>query len=198
VTRLDVGSAFVVHVALGQPESATVTYDDSLADLLDVGVDGPTLRLQLKPQADVEDRATLRAEVRVRRLDQVRPSGASTVEVTGTLQDPGLRLEESGSSTVTAEVGLDRVQATLTGASRLRLTGQASTLTVAGSGSSELELGRLRAHDLDVQLSGASHADVQVDQTIAARLSGASHLTYTGTPSFTRRETSGASSIEPA
>ncbi len=51
VTRLDVGSTFDVHVTLGQPETATVTYDDNLADLLDVGVDGGTLHIRLKPHA---------------------------------------------------------------------------------------------------------------------------------------------------
>jgi hypothetical protein len=51
VTRLDIAHGFDVRVAIGQAETATVTYDDNLADLLDVRVDGRTLRLQLKPTA---------------------------------------------------------------------------------------------------------------------------------------------------
>jgi len=50
-------------------------------------------------------------------------------------------------------------------------------LEADGSGASTLELTALRLHDLDMQLSGAGHANVQVDRTIAAQLSGASHLT---------------------
>jgi uncharacterized protein YbjQ (UPF0145 family) len=49
---------------------------------------------------------------------------------------------------------------------------------------------------LDIQLSGASHANVRVDQTIAAQVSGASCLTYQGTPRSTKRDTSGASTIQ--
>jgi hypothetical protein len=52
--------------------------------------------------------------------------------------------------------------------------------------------------EVDIRLSGASRADVRADGTIAVQLSGASHLTYRGTPSFTRRDTSGASTIQPA
>jgi hypothetical protein len=37
-----------------------------------------------------------------------------------------------------------------------------------------------------------------VDQTIAAQLSGASTLTYKGNPQFTKQDTSGASTIQPA
>ena len=198
VTRLEVGSAFHVRVTIGQPEVATVTYDDNLADLLDVGVDGGTLRLRLQPRAGLRNRPTLRAEVTVRRLEQVRASGAATVEVTGTVRNPGLRLEASGSSRVAADLGVDRVDATVSGASHLQLTGRAGALSVEGSGASNLELAGLSLQDLDIRLSGASHASVHVDRTIAAQLSGASALTYQGNPQFTKRDTSGASTIQPA
>ena len=46
VTRLEVGSAFDVRVTLGQPETATVTYDDNLADLLDALLARATRRAQ--------------------------------------------------------------------------------------------------------------------------------------------------------
>jgi Putative auto-transporter adhesin, head GIN domain len=63
VTRLDIAYGFDVRVHLGQPEAVTVTYDDNLADLLDVRVDDRTLRLQLRPNASIENRPTLRADV---------------------------------------------------------------------------------------------------------------------------------------
>ncbi len=80
----------------------------------------------------------------------------------------------------------------------MNLTGTAGTLNATGSGASSLELADLSLHGLDIQLSGASHANVQVDGTIAAQLSGASELTYKGNPRFTRQETSGGSTISHA
>jgi hypothetical protein len=198
VTRLDVAYGFDVRVHLGQPEAATVTYDDNLADLLDVRVDGKTLRLQLRPNAGIRNRPTLRAEVTVSRLEEVRAAGASTITVTSKVPDSGLRLLISGSSRVTAELALEQAEATVSGSSRLQLTGTANGLRVAGSGASTLELVDLHLQALDITLSGASHASVQVDRTIAAQVSGASELTYKGTPQFTKRDTSGASSIQPA
>jgi Putative auto-transporter adhesin, head GIN domain len=198
VTRLDVAYGFDVAVRLGRPEAATVTYSDNLADLLDVRADGGTLRVQLKRNAGVTNRPTLRAEVTLARLEEVRAAGASTVTVSGTVRDSGLRLQLSGSSRLTAALALDRAEATVSGSSRLRLTGTADTLSAAASGASDLELADLRVHDLEITLSGASHGSVQADRTIAAQVSGGSKLTYRGTPRFTRQETSGASSIEPA
>jgi hypothetical protein len=54
VTRLGVAYGFDVRAHLGQPEAVTVTYDDNLANLLDVQVDDRTLRLQLRPNASIE------------------------------------------------------------------------------------------------------------------------------------------------
>jgi hypothetical protein len=198
VIRLDVAYGFDVRVRLGQPEAATVTYDDNLADLLDVRVDGRTLRLQLKPNASLRNRPTLRAEVTMSRLEEVRAAGASTITVASMIPDSGLRLLISGSSRVTAGLALDQADATVSGSSRLQLTGRANTFSAAGSGASTLELADLHLQDLNITLSGASHGSVQVDRTIAAQVSGASKLTYKGTPQFTKRDTSGASSIQPA
>ena len=198
VSRLDVANGFDVRVRLGKPEAATVTYDDNLADLLDVRVDDRTLRIQLKPDSNVDNRPILRAEVTMVRLEDLHTAGASTVTVASKLPGSGLRLLVSGSSRVAAELALDQAEATVSGSSRLELTGTANTLRVQGSGASRLELADLHLQRLDITLSGASHGSVQVDQTITAQVSGASNLTYKGTPQFTKRDTSGGSSIQPA
>jgi Putative auto-transporter adhesin, head GIN domain len=123
---LDVAYGFDVRVSLGRPEAVTVTYDDNLADLLDVGVDGRTLRIQLKPNTNIDHHPTPRAEVTMTRLEELRSAGAATVTVASKLPDSGLRLLVSGSSRVGAELALDRAEATVSGASRLELTGTAT------------------------------------------------------------------------
>jgi hypothetical protein len=131
------------------------------------------------------------------RLEEIRAAGASTVTVASKLPDSGLRLLVSGSSRVAADLALDRAEATVSGSSRLELTGTANALSAQGSGASTLDLADLRLRDLDIQLSGASHGSVNVTGTIAAQVSGASKLTYAGTPQFTKRDTSGAPASRP-
>jgi hypothetical protein len=63
------------------------------------------------------------------------------------------------------------------------------------SGASHLALERLEVDGLEVELSGASNAEVLVRRTISASLSGASSLRYLGSPTLTRQDTSGGSSI---
>jgi Putative auto-transporter adhesin, head GIN domain len=96
-----------------------------------------------------------------------------------------------------AALARDRAQATVSGSSRLGRSGTASALSAQGSGASDLELADLHLHDLDIKLSGSSHGSVNVTGTIAAQVSGASKLTYTSPPQFTKRDTSRGSSIQP-
>ncbi|MGH3897161.1 MAG: GIN domain-containing protein, partial [Pseudonocardiaceae bacterium] len=105
------------------------------------------------------------------------------------------QLAVSGSSRVTGPVEIDRVDATVSGASTLILSGQVRDLHVSGVGASRLLLADLAVRDLDVVLSGASNATVAVSDTLAAEAAGASALRYRGTPNITRQQTSGASSI---
>jgi hypothetical protein len=55
-----------------------------------------------------------------------------------------------------------------------------------------------RHYSLDIRLSGASRGSVNVTGTITAQVSGASKLTYAGTPQFAKRDTSGGYSIQAA
>jgi hypothetical protein len=86
----------------------------------------------------------------------------------------------------------------VSGGSHLKLSGAAGRLEADATGESDLELTGLSLQHLTVRLSGASHAKVQADQTIAAQVSGASSLTYLGTPRFTRQDASANSTIRSA
>ena len=91
---------------------------------------------------------------------------------------------------------MDEVDLSLSGASNAELSGSASRLLVSGSGASRLDSLQLQASDLVIELSGASEATVSVTGTISAVVSGASNLRYEGSPNFTKKDLSGASTIE--
>ncbi|MGH3774348.1 MAG: head GIN domain-containing protein [Pseudonocardiaceae bacterium] len=194
VTSVVAGADFVVRVTVGQPEQATVQMDDNLTDLVEATVSGSELRLGLKPDANVRN-ATLTAEVTVGSLDRLSAAGASQVTLVTPVMGPALQLVVSGASGVTGPVGVDRVEAAVSGASTLALSGQVRDLQLSGVGASRLQLADLAVRNLDVVLSGASNATVAVSDTLSAEAAGASALRYRGTPNITRQQTSGASSI---
>jgi hypothetical protein len=196
-SKLQVSYAFTVRVSFADPAALTVRVDDNLVDDLDVGVSGDTLRIGLKGGLAVS-RATLQADVTVPSLSAIEESGASTVTPDGPVTTSAFSLALSGASTFDGDVALTDATVGLSGASHAVLSGSAKSITATVSGASQLEAGDLSLDALTIDLSGASHAAVNVTGTISASASGASNLTYSGSPSFSRKDVSGGSAITPS
>ncbi len=196
VTSVVVGASFVVHVTVGEPERATIRIDDNLTDQLDATVTEGTLHLGLKPGSNVRN-ATMSAEITVRGLDHLSTGGASQATLDSPVTGPSLQLVADGASTVIGPLRVDHLKASGSGASVLALSGHAGDLDFSAAGTSRLLGSELTVANLNALLSGASQATVAVSDTLAATADGVSVLRYRGTPTITRRQTSGVSSIGP-
>jgi hypothetical protein len=181
--RLAVSHSFDVNVSVGDEPSLTLRVDDNLESSLEVEVTNDTLRIGLQPRTSVSN-ATLEADVTVTSLDAVEGSGAVSIDL-GSLAGSTLELQLSGASDLNGAVDFDNVTGVLSGASNISLSGRVATLDVDASGSSDLALLDLEVDGLIVSLSGASSAEVSVNDSIRASLSGASSLRYRGDPDVT-------------
>jgi len=194
VTSVVSGANFEVHVKTGGPAQAKVTMDDNLVDRIQATVSGNELRLGIKPGNTVRN-ATLRAEVTVKSLDRLAANGASHATLDSTVTGPALRLSVEGASQITGPVGVERLDASESGASVLTLSGHANSMHLESVGTSQLHGSDLAVRDLDAALSGVSQATVTVNNTLAVTADGVSVLRYRGNPTITRQETSGVSSV---
>jgi autotransporter-associated beta strand protein len=193
-SKIQVSSSFVVRLSIGSPEPVTVRVDDNLVDDVDVGVSGDTLRIGLKGGISVTH-ATLEADVTNPSVSEIEASGASAVTPSDRLMSSSFALTLSGASSFDGDVAVAEGSVELSGASHALLSGSARTMSMTASGASQLLAGDLSIASLTIDLSGASHGEVHVTRTISATASGASNLTYSGSPTFTKRDVSGASQI---
>jgi hypothetical protein len=192
-SRLEVSHSFEVNVTVGDEPSLTLRVDDNLEDSLNVGVTDSTLRIGLQPRTAVSN-ATLEADVTVTSLDAIVGSGAVNIHL-DTLTGSTLELQVSGASEIDGAVDFESMDGQISGASNISLSGRIATLDIEASGASDLSLLDLEVDVLIVSLSGATSAEVSVNDTIEARLSGASSLRYRGDPDVSTLDVSGASSI---
>jgi len=195
-SMLEVSNAFVVTVSLGSTEQATVRVDDNVVADLDVHVSGDTLHVGLSTGASVRD-VTLEADVTARSLSAIQGSGAAKITLEDPLSEERLAVRLSGASSLTADLEISDGTVEISGASGADLTGTASALRVTVNGASHLSGRGLTIGSLSIDLSGASQAEATVTGSIAADATGASTLSYAGTPVVTREDVSGASQIAP-
>lgn len=139
-----------------------------------------------------------RAYVSVKSIDKLVSSGASDVYVSGVLKGEKLNLELSGASDFKGAVEFASLDANISGASDITITGSVKKLKVDASGASDFKGFDLEADECDIEASGASDVKVTVNDIIDAHASGASDIRYKGNAKIRDFKASGASSVRRA
>jgi hypothetical protein len=125
----------------------------------------------------------------------VRISGASHLEIDRSSAG-NFKVHVSGASNIAGGINLSgELLMDVSGASRVELAGNGSTARVELSGASQGRLSNLALLKADVKLSGASSAQVKVQENLDINLSGASRLEYAGRPSLGIIQINGASTL---
>jgi len=213
-SRIEVGHAFEVDISRSDSYLVIITANDNLYDYLDISKLGDTLRIQMKRNY-LYTNTTLRATITLPALDRLELSGASSGTLNGFSSSQPMdfeisgashldiiavaagdtRFEVSGASKVSGSMYIADGDFDISGASTLELSGSADDIFLDVSGASHARLASFPVADADIDASGASHATINASGRLDADISGASHLTYLGSPSLGRINTSGASTI---
>jgi len=193
-SRLVASHSFQVNVTVGDEPALTLRVDDNLEDNLSVGVTDNVLRIGLQPRTTVRN-ATLEADVTITSLEAIEGSGAVGIHLLAPIVGSAFDLRLSGASELDGPVDFVSMAGVISGASDISLSGRVQTADIEASGASDLSMLDLEVDVLRVNLSGASSAEVSVNDSIEASLSGASSLGYRGDPEVSNVDVSGASSI---
>lgn len=192
---VDATHSFAVTVERGDEPALLVEADVNLADDVIVEVRDEVLHLSVGGGLTLTD-VTLRATVVVPDLEELIASGAAQIEMVDEVAGDALRAEASGASTVIARVDGRSLTAKASGASTVQLAGEADTAILEADGASTIDAADLTVRDAEVELAGASNAEVQVTGALDARLSGSSTLRYGGEPTSINEAVSGASRLK--
>jgi hypothetical protein len=192
-----VGWGFEVEINQSDSYSIDITADDNMFDYIEVSQTGETLTIGLKWGYSYQD-VTLRAEITMPNLSDLWLSGGTH----GTLGNPSshcLVVFLSGGSSLTGDFTTDEcAHFYLSEGSHLTgLDGAVNReFTINATGGSHLDLSDFHAHNVIVNLSGGSHATINLDGRLDGDVSGGSHLKYIGNPTTVDVNTSGGSTVE--
>lgn len=195
-SALEVSDAFNVYVRFSDTEEKIeIEANENLQDRIIVELVDGTLRIKVKNHTSIRGNPTLNAYIITKKITAFDLSGASKVNLETELVASHISIELTGASEFTGELELGHLELAAAGASHIDLFGQVERLEASLSGASTLKNYDLSAKALDIQLSGASDASLSVTETIDIEASGASKLRYKGNPTINKRKLSGASEI---
>lgn len=191
---LDIGHSFEVDIIQSQTYSLVVTVDDNIEQYLVIDDSGGTLTLNLEDNRSYTN-VTLRAQISMPMLSTLELSGASKAEFTQFASSDSFELRVSGASEAMGDIEAGDVTIKVSGASDVHLHGEGQDLLLEVSGASHVDLEEFTVQDAALDISGASEVIVNVNGDLNVDASGASDVTYVGSPRLGDIETSGASSI---
>lgn len=196
--RISVSSAIKLYLSPDDVEKVVVSADeDWVRDRIVTRVRNGVLEIFFDckgPECWKGDRR-LKVYVGFRNLRELKASGATSVSVNGIVKSDKLRLDITGASNFKGAIDAGELEVDQSGASDVRLSGRASNLRVDLSGASSLKGYDLSADVANVDVSGASSAQINAAKELKVEASGASDVRYRGTGVLKEINTSGASSV---
>jgi len=220
-TGVQVSTAIEFEIMHSADYSVKAVGDDRLIKRLKVEVSDQVLKVGLDSGVSLfgglRSNGGLKVTITMPQLRRLAASGACKGTAKGFSSSDDFNLELSGASQAQIDIeagktalevsgagrlsGVLKAQDTafkLSGASRCELSGSGGDTRLDFSGASRADLSGFEMKDLDVDLSGASKANIKMDGKLNAGLSGASSLEYAGNVVLGKTSTSGASKIRQA
>lgn len=195
-TSIKVSNAIHVYLKQDSVSSVKVETDENLQDYIRVTEDNGMLYIEQRNNTRLNPTGKVAVFVNAPLFKQLHASGASEFHGQNILSsNESISIIASGASEAELQVKAPSVSGELSGASKLRLTGQTRDLRIKASGASHAYCYDLLSENTAVDVSGASNAQVFASIKLDAESSGASGVRYKGKPEVTQR-VSGAGSVK--
>ncbi len=192
---VNISSAFRVEITQASSYSISVTVDADKMELINVSKEGNQLIIGINPHLVPVNFHTLSVKITMPDIIGLALSGASNGTIRGFSSSNDFSLNLSGASRLNGDISAGDVVFILSGASSVELRGSDDDMAVSASGASSVKLSSFEVVNAGVILSGASNGTVKLDGVLDVDLSGASNLTYKGSPTLGDVNISGGSTI---
>ncbi len=193
---IDVSGAIDVYVKQDSTQTINIETDQNLMPYIIVREEGGVLKIYPKDNSNLRPTGAIKVYVSGSNFKKFEASGACDYYSENKISNTeSISIEMSGSSDATLELNSPKITAELTGAGKLTLKGETKDLSINGTGSSDFKCFDMQAENVDVDVTGASDAEVFASVRLNITATGSSDVVYKGNPSVSQKVT-GAGSVK--
>lgn len=199
--ELEISGMFKVNVQQGSKYKVAFSGDEASLANLNLIKSGNTLSISTRQKKwwnwlNQNNQETLEVTIVAPEITEIELNGACKATITGFKNKDEFNIIISGVSEAVTDINTGTLNAEVSGASSLTLSGKAKNAEITVSGSSGLKAFNFAVKEMVAEVSGVSQAEVNVSDKLTAEASGASGILYKGNTTNVQSETSGASSVK--
>ncbi|MCK5846906.1 MAG: DUF2807 domain-containing protein [Bacteroidales bacterium] len=191
---IDAGNAFDIIITKGDNQSVVIEADDNLMEKIITSVKGNELKLSTK--GSINNSTKMKVHITMAELIGVDLSGAATLLSESRFDNDDMEIEQSGASSMELKLRCKNLDIDISGAANIKLSGFTNNMEAECSGASNISAFNLEVENAVVDCSGASNAKLFITKSLSGEASGASNITYKGSPTKIDIRTSGASDVD--
>lgn len=192
---IDVSGAIVVDISFAPTTEVIIEAPENIHDHIIASVSSGELTLGMKSSTSIYGDAKIKVHIKTPSLNAAEISGASSVTLNENYKGASFDLDLSGASSFKGGITVASSSIEMSGAASAEIKGSAKKVDADLSGATNLTSHNFTVGALDIDLSGASNAELIVKSSLSVDASGASSFEYKGDPTILKSEESGASSI---
>jgi hypothetical protein len=193
-SQIDISGDYQLIIKQDTGTLVNITADDNLMQYIKTDVSGD--KLTIKKNKNICSTGKFTVNITMPNLAAIKAAGAIDISSDGKITTKDLSLDLAGANKVTLNLNADNVTTQASGIVNLNFTGQASSHSVALSGSGELNALDFVVAKYRIDANGASHCKINVLNDLSVNTSGASQVEYRGNPKNIDNSKSGASSLK--
>ncbi|MBC5994625.1 PspC domain-containing protein [Pontibacter cellulosilyticus] len=192
-----IGGPYHVQLRQGNNYSVRVRGERDELKRMEINKRGNELRITYDEESInlFNDREPILLQITAPDISKIDLSGAIRADISRITGDD-LKISFSGAIRSNTSVNVRDLRVEISGASISKFAGRAERFELDATGASGIDAQGLKANTVDVDLTGASVAEVYAANTLRADASGASKITYSGNPKNTVIDSSGPSSVK--
>jgi len=192
---IDVSGAIDVYVKQDSVSSVKVVADDNILEYIEVHTEGSSLEIYTEGNVRLRPSEKIKVYVSNPQYKEFQVSGASSIRGENQVTSTGsVHIGISGAGEGKLEIDAPKVSIDLSGASSVSVRGRTKDFEAGASGASKIRCFDLLTENTNVDVSGASHAEVYASVSLAGEASGASSVDHKGSATVNVNR-SGASSV---
>lgn len=128
-------------------------------------------------------------------LHGITSAGSGSVTFEGILKSDHLSISLAGSGNLVGQINVGNLEIENSGSSNIRLNGNAEKVDIRSSGSGNIQCFELVVDECQISKSGSGNAQITVNNSLTASISGSGNLTYKGSPKNLTTSAAGSGKI---